>query len=189
VEEHPSRFRFGFGANITTDYFRAPVDVQGFSAFIELGMSEEPGAIWAPLVRITGTRASGTSSTDSMTGLPTPSAATFTWLLLAGDFCPVQGSIVRRLWVRPCVRVSGGQLAASGMGSAMPVSDHRPWVSAGLLGRLQWRPAGPLFFEAQGGAAYAFTHDTVSLAAGVLPDLHPAVFEPFGGLGAGLTFP
>jgi hypothetical protein len=194
VEEHPSRFRFGFGGNINTDYFRAPVDVQGFSAFIELGMSEEPGAIWAPLVRITGTRSSGTSATDSMSGLSTPSAATFTWLLLAADFCPVQASLVRRLWFRPCLRVSGGQLGAAGTVNGMPYGEHRPWVSAGLLGRLQWRPAGPLFFEAQGGAAYAFTHTTLSLAADgapprALPDLVPAQFEPFGGVGLGLTFP
>jgi hypothetical protein len=189
ADEQAGRTRFGFGASLTTDSFRAPVamgattsapfDVLGISAFLELGQTENAG-VWAPLVRLTGTRAAA----DTGSGMST---ASFTWLTLALDGCPIQATLVaHRVWIRPCARVSGGLLSGSATVDGQALDVHKPWVTAGVLARLQWRPVGPLFFEAQGGAAYAFTHDPVPLGAAVLT---PALFEPFGSVGAGLTFP
>jgi MYXO-CTERM domain-containing protein len=186
--EPKGRLRFGFGGLITTDYFRAPVDVLGVGAFVELGTSEDAG-VWAPLVRLTGARASG----DMTSGMST---ATFTWYTLAADFCPIQASLAHRLWIRPCARVSGGVLSGAATLGGQALGEQKPWVTGGLLARLQWRAVGPLFLEAQGGAAYAFTHDALSLAPAsasgtmdAVPVLSPASFEPFGSLGVGLTFP
>jgi len=175
------RTRFGFGANLTTDYYRAPVDVLGIGLFLELGQTENAG-VWAPLVRLTGARA----ASDVTSGM---TSASFTWMTLALDGCPIQATLVaQRVWIRPCARVSGGLLGASATIDGQALDAHKPWVTAGVLARLQWRPVGPLFFEVEGGAAYAFTHDAVSLGMGA-PVLDPALFEPFGSLGVGLTFP
>jgi MYXO-CTERM domain-containing protein len=183
--EHGGRLRFGFGAGLTTDDYGAPFDVLGVSGFLELGGTENAG-IWSPLVRLTGARAATTM--QSATGTD---GATFTWLTLALDGCPAQLTLTRGLWIRPCARVSGGLLTGSGTHAGEALTDHAPWVTFGLLARLQWRPVGPLFFEAQGGAAYAFTHDplTVGTSMDALPVLTPASFEPFGSIGVGLTFP
>jgi len=153
------------------------------AAFLELGRSEDAG-VWAPLVRITGTRA----ASDVQGAMAT---AAYTWLTVAADVCLIQASLTHGLWIRPCARVSGGVVGGSATVGGQPLGSHDPWVTAGLLGRLQWRPAGPLFFEAQGGAAYVFTHDPLSLApaSSGLPVLQPAPFEPFGAIGVGLTFP
>jgi MYXO-CTERM domain-containing protein len=194
--ERTAPVRFGFGALLTTDFYGAPIEVNGqakgqlgvlgVGAFVELGRGEDAG-VWAPLVRLTGARAS-TDATGAM------STATYTWYTLAADFCPIQASLTHGLWVRPCARVTGGLLTAAASLGNQAYGAQQPWVSAGLLGRLQWRPVGPLFFEVQGGAAYAFTHDAVSLGPtpavmSAIPTLTPASFEPFGALGVGLTFP
>jgi hypothetical protein len=159
--------------------------VLGVGVFLELGRNEESG-LWSPLVRLTGQRAEA-----SMMGAMAP--ADYTWLTLSADFCPIRAAIARTLWVRPCVRAGGGELSGSATLSGQAVSEHRPWVAAGLLARLQWRPVGPLLFEAQGGAAYSFAHDALAFAGDptgkTLPVLSPAPFEPFGGVGLGLTFP
>ncbi len=183
AKEPTGKTRFGFGASLTTDYYRAPIDVLGIAAFIELGDTEDAG-VWAPLVRLTGARAASSMGTGTDT-------ASFNWLTLALDGCPVQATLVaQRVWIRPCARVSGGLLSASATADGQAVDAHKPWVTAGALARLQWRPVGPLFFEVQGGAAYAFTHDAVTLGTtmSALPVLQPALFEPFGSLGVGLTF-
>jgi hypothetical protein len=155
--------------------------VLGISAFLELGRTEDAG-IWAPLVRLTGTRA----TSDMPGGTAT---ATFTWLTLAADGCLIQASLTRGLWIRPCVRVTGGSLGGSATMAGRMLTHQAPWVTAGLLARLQWRPVGPLVFEAQGGAAYAFTNGPFSLAMDAVPVLQPVSFEPFGSVGVGLTFP
>jgi hypothetical protein len=185
VDEHAGRTRFGFGGSLTTDYFRAPIDVLGISAFLELGQTENAG-VWAPLVRLTGTHAASDVTTGVGGGMATSS---FTWWTLALDGCPIQATLVAlRVWVRPCARVTGGLLNASATVGKQALDAGKPWVTAGVLARLQWRPVGPLFFEVQGGAAYAFTHDAVSPGMGA-PAIDPALFEPFGSVGLGLTFP
>lgn len=183
VEPPPSKTRFGFGAALDTDYYGAPIDVLGFSAFIELGNTEDTHVL-SPMFRLTGARSAATMTAGT-------AGSSFTWYTASLDGCPIQATLVaQRVWIRPCARVTGGLLSAS----AGAADAHKPWVSAGLLGRLQWRPAGPLFFEVTGGAAYAFTHNEVTLAASgtamsAPPSLSPAIFEPFGSVGVGLTFP
>lgn len=183
--DHRGRLRFGFGAAINTDDYGAPFDVLGASGFLELGATENAGIV-SPLVRLTGAWASATMQSGSGAG-----SDTFTWETVALDGCPFQFTLASGLWIRPCARLTGGLLTGSATVSHQTLTDHAPWVTFGLLARMQWRPVGPLFFEAQGGAAYAFTHDplVVGTTMDALPVLTPASFEPFGSVGVGLTFP
>jgi hypothetical protein len=98
----------------------------GFGAFV--GVTREAPGIFAPELRISGTRTAGATVTTSVgSGQPI-------WLTLDLSFCPLRTA--HRV-LSACADVEGGvlQVDASATG---PSSPSRPWIAPGLGGRISF---------------------------------------------------
>lgn len=85
--------------------------------------------------------------------------ATFRLMALRAEACPLALQLLDSLVFRPCVAADAGAIQAEGRDVARPRSETRPWLSAGLRGRLTWL-LGPVFFvDLAGGAQAAVTRD------------------------------
>jgi hypothetical protein len=100
------------------------------------------------------------------------------------DVCPLR-LLVSRLRFLPCLHGEGGALEASGLDISPSRSQLRPWVAAGLLGRVRF-VFSPFFLELFGGASVPLQRDRFFFE----PDntvFHPPFVSGTAGGGLGLT--
>ena len=168
----------GIGANAVWGI--GPAALPEGLGFLELSWSNE--SLFSPAVRVAVSYAGGPS--ESVTGGSVTTSRTEARV----DACPVRwewGAAWRAL---PCAVVEGGALAATGDGVTPSLHALRPWVAAGLAGKVQWRAGRSLFLEVVGGATVPFVRDHFYFEPNATTTVFQApVVTGFFGIGVGYT--
>lgn len=88
--------------------------------------------------------------------------ARFAWSLAELDGCPLRVSLSSAFFVRPCVGVEAGALAASGEAIAHAHDASRTWLAARVLIRFELRLLDTLCLRLHLGAALPLIRDEFS---------------------------
>jgi hypothetical protein len=179
--EAPSRTTIAFGAGAVTSSFVGPGVGVGVEAFVEVGR-DGPG-LFAPALRLSGARAFG-SSIDAGGG-----AASLTLTSARLEGCPVRFRASPTLAFSPCLGARVGALTGDASAIARAHAETELWLSADLIGRVQWTPLAPwLALEAQIGASVPLLrYEFQFLPSTILYQL-PAIGW-VSGVGLALRFP
>lgn len=120
---------------------------------------ERKGSIFSPSLRLS------TLVARSDVVRRGPAFGQFTWIAGRLEGCPLSFTLSAELAASSCVIFDAGALSArGGRRDATPTARVRPWIAPGLIGRLQWRIAGPLFLELEAGATFPLVRDTFYVA-------------------------
>jgi hypothetical protein len=144
------RWRFAAGAEAEILSWVGTTARVAPEPFVE-ARREGPGLV-VPTIRLSATRV--TSSPVTASGEAGQASLTLTAARLEG--CPISWRPLTTVALLPCLGVRGGVLEGVGAGVAIDRTQDRAWLSAELLGRVEWAPFTWLFFELQGGGSVPF---------------------------------
>jgi hypothetical protein len=102
------------------------------------------GSFFRPSVRIAFLR-----TASGMLDVPGGKAA-FTWTVGRLDACPIAGSI-GPIAFEPCARLEAGVLEAAGADVVDALTESRPWLALGPVGRATWSFSRAVFVDADLG--------------------------------------
>ena len=145
---------------------------------------ERDASGWAPAARLSFARTAGMRLEASGVGaLVVLSAA-------RAEGCPLALGLDgrQRLLLRPCAALDVGWIQGEGRDVSLPQTRTRPWLAAGLLGRMGWAAASWLVIEAQLGVISPFFRESFVLDARTEVYRAPVVTLE-GGLGFSLRIP
>lgn len=125
-----ARWRWRTGASFEALGGVAPDPVLLVRPFFEV--ERERHSAWSPALRVSGGRAHAIVPGGS-------GAGEFTLWTGRLEGCPLRLSASRAVRLSPCLVVDAGQLRAVGNGISPAEQVDRPWLSAGLAGRLEFR--------------------------------------------------
>lgn len=175
-----SRWRAAVGAHVLGMGAIAPNLVLGTTVFLDV--SDTGAGVLSPTARLSVLRASS-EGIESEAGI---ASLYFTAARL--EVCPVRLAIDPSFGVSPCALLDVGALRGSGSTGAASRAETRPWVAAGIGGRIQWALLELLLFEAEGGLFLPFVRDTFFFDPDLVIHEAPAV-GGYLGAGAGIRFP
>jgi hypothetical protein len=177
-----SRWRFAIGSEATVVSWVGPSLRLGPEPLLEARYERD--RLVSPVLRLSGTYVTSESvSTASLGG-----TASLTFIAARLESCPIRWRALRTVAISPCVGVRGGVIEGTGANIIDNNSQTKPWLSAELLGRVEWTPVGWLFFEAQGGGSVPFFRYDYLFNPGAQLTETPAVGW-FAGAGGGVRFP
>jgi hypothetical protein len=146
ASEGSSRWAGTSGAQFIAAGGIAPGTALGLATFVGIRRAVNERDRWEARL---GFRWTPTVTADAELG-----QATFRWLAIRAEGCPVALSLTAWLVSEPCLAVDVGQLRAQGVrDETIQITgvDYAPWVSAGAVGRLHADVFGDLGVELEGG--------------------------------------
>lgn len=180
AEVDTSRWRAAVGAHLLALGAVAPDLVLGTAVFIDV--SRTGAGVLSPTFRLSVLRA----ASDSIQNEAGVASLGFTAGRLEG--CPVRLAIEPSFGVSPCALIDAGALRGTGTAGEASAAETRPWVAAGIGGRLQWDVLDFLLIEAEGGLVIPIVRDTFFFEPDVIIHEVPAV-GGYLAAGAAIRFP
>ena len=124
------------------------------TAFLEFGANS---GLFSPAFRLDAT---GSERGWEPTG---PGSVRLLWLTSELEACPLRLTVGRKLYAAPCLFGDMGLLRTQGQiaGQSAVMTQTRPWVAIGLLGRVRWWLGAGIFAEISGGLRAPLGRDTL----------------------------
>ncbi|GAC1352784.1 MAG: hypothetical protein NVSMB1_19150 [Polyangiales bacterium] len=200
-----SRLQVSAGVRVS-EYNYLASDVYGLGGFLDFAHASD--GLWAPSIRLSFARTLQKNMdrylSDNNGGMMKVATADFSWTLGQLDVCPLAIPLFTSFSLVPCGAVAGGVVQVKARAPEGPTTKRtRPWGTASLLTRLQWRILPAWFVEAEVGVALSIIRDDFSFhspetqgagsAAGTsaqaLPTFYQAdVWLPFASISTGVSF-
>jgi hypothetical protein len=143
-------WHLALGAGVQATWGGSPDVMPGLPAFVDLAHST--GSAWSPSLRAGFLYAH--SGDQPVAGGGVRMVQTVATL----DLCPLRWT-AWNLRIAPCVHGEGGAADVSGVGVSPARSETRPWLAAGVLGRVRYVAISPFFIEIYGGADVTLQRD------------------------------
>jgi hypothetical protein len=122
----------------------------GLLAFVDL--THSTGSAWSPSLRAGFLYANSGDQTVPGGGVR------MVQTLATLDLCPLRWT-AWNLRIAPCLHGEGGAVEVSGVGVSPARSETRPWLAAGVLGRVRYVVISPFFIEVYGGVDLTIQRD------------------------------